>query len=75
MGGVDFPKIINKYKIVDLGSLVLLALHLFGDGVEAIESQLPHKMVNLISQPVMVNNKLTILWGELTFQNALINVR
>ena len=34
-----------------------------------LESQLPHKIVNLISQLVIVNNKLDYFEGELTFQN------
>ena len=29
-----------------------------------LESQLPHKTVNLIFSSVIVNNKLTILWGS-----------
>ena len=28
-----------------------------------LESQLPHKIVNLLFELVTVNNKLTILWG------------
>ena len=30
----------------------------------SLESQLPHKTVNLTLQSVIVNNKLTILWGS-----------
>ena len=28
------------------------------------ESQLPHKLVNLLIESVMVNNKSTIFWGS-----------
>ena len=31
------------------------------------EGQLPHKIVNLLFESVMVNNKSTIFVGELTF--------
>jgi len=29
-----------------------------------LESQIPHKIVNLMSKSVITNNKLTILWGS-----------
>ena len=32
-----------------------------------LESQLPHQIVNLIFQLVIVHIKLTVLWGESTF--------
>ena len=30
----------------------------------SLESQLPHKIVNLISNPAIVNDELTVLWGS-----------
>ena len=32
--------------------------------VLVLESRLPHKTVNLLFQLVLVNNKLTIVWGS-----------
>ena len=38
-----------------------------------LESQLPHKTVNLLFHLVIVNNKLTILWGGWLSKNHVIN--
>ena len=37
-----------------------------------LESELPHKIVNL-TFTTNFNNKLTVLWGELTYENPFIN--
>ena len=55
--GVDFLKLINTRKQAREAAKAR-ALQF------VLESQLPHKIVNLVFKLVMVDNELTILWGS-----------
>ena len=46
----------------------------FDEEAIVLESHLLHKIVNLMSTSTSQNNKLTVIWGELTFEVPLIDI-